>query len=48
MRNPETEQKVEMFKEIPYKVPRDYDEKKHIEQWKAEQRKKGFAIEVRD
>ena len=48
MENPQTKQRVEMYKEIAYKVPRDYDEKKHIEQWKAEQRKKGFTVEVRN
>ncbi len=44
--NPETSQPVEMFKESRLKVPADYDEKKHIESWKAEQRKKGFTVEV--
>lgn len=48
MKNPETGQKVEMYKEIRYKVPADYDEKKHIEQWKAEQRRKGFTVEDRN
>jgi len=48
MKNPETGQRVELFKEIWYKVPADYDEKKHIEQWKAEQRKKGFTIQVQN
>ena len=48
MQNPATGQRVEMFKEIWYKVPAGYDEKRHIEQWKAEQRKKGFSVEVRD
>jgi hypothetical protein len=48
MKNPETGQRTEMYKEIWYKVPADYDQKKHIEQWKAEQHKKGFTVEVRD
>jgi alpha-L-fucosidase len=48
MENPETKQRVEMFREISFKVPADYDEKKHIEWWKAEQRKKGFTVEIRE
>jgi hypothetical protein len=48
MKNPETGEKVELYKEILYKVPRGYDEKKHIEQWKSQQRKKGFTVEVRE
>lgn len=48
MKNPAASQRVEMFKESWYKVPADYDETKHIEQWKAEQRKKGFTVEVRN
>ena len=36
MKTPETGQKIEMFKEIWHKVPADYDEKRHIEQWKPE------------
>jgi hypothetical protein len=46
MQNPETGQKVEMHKEIWYKVPADYDQKRHIEQWKAKQRTNGFTVEV--
>lgn len=46
LQNPETGQRVEMFKEIGFKVPAGYDEKKHIEQWKAEQRQHGFTVEV--
>jgi hypothetical protein len=48
MENPETRQRVQMFREIWYKVPAGYDEKKHVEQWKAEQRKKGFTVEIRE
>jgi hypothetical protein len=48
MKNPETGQKVVLYKEIWFKVPRGYDEKKHIEEWKAEQCKKGFTVEVRE
>jgi hypothetical protein len=46
MENPATSQRVEMFKESGLKVPADYDEKKHIENWKAEQRNRGFTVEV--
>jgi hypothetical protein len=48
MENPETRQRVEMFRELWYKVPAGYDEKTHVEQWKAEQRKKGFTVEIRE
>lgn len=44
VQNPTTGATVEMFKEIPFKIPADYDEKKHIAQWKAEQAKKGFTV----
>ena len=46
MRNPQTGQTTTMYKEIPFKVPANYDEKKHIAQWKAEQVGKGFTDEV--
>ena len=46
MRNPQTGQTVEMYKEIPFKVPANYDEKRHIVQWKQEQAGKGFTVEV--
>lgn len=46
MQNPTTGARVELFKEIPYKVPANYDEKKHIEQWKAEQIAKGYTVEI--
>ena len=44
LENPTTGATVEMHKEIPFKVPADYDEKKHISQWKAEQAAKGFTV----
>ncbi len=46
MRDPQTGQTVTMYEEIPFKVPADYDEKKHIAQWKQEQARKGFTVEV--
>lgn len=46
MENPTTGTRVELFKEIPFKVPANYNEKRHIEEWKAEQVKKGFSREI--
>lgn len=46
MRNPQTGQTATMYKEIPYKVPANYDEQKHIAQWRAVQVSKGFTDEV--
>ena len=46
MQNPATGERVEMFKEIWFKVPSNYDEKKHIEEWKAEQRGRGYTAEA--
>ncbi len=46
MQNPNTGARVKMYKEIPFKVPANYDEKKHIEQWKAEQIAKGYSVEI--
>ena len=46
MQNPSTGARVEMYQEDPFKIPSDYDEKKHIEQWKAEQIAKGYSVEV--
>ncbi len=46
MENPATGQRVEMFKEIWFKVPAKYDEQTHIEAWKAEQRSLGYIVEV--
>lgn len=38
--------RVELYKEIPYKVPADYDERKHVADWKAEQSRKGYTVEI--
>ncbi len=46
MRNPQTGQTATMYKEIPFKVPADYNEQKHIAQWKLEQTGKGFTEEA--
>lgn len=47
MEHPATGQQVKMHRESRLKVPADYDEHKHIEEWKAEQRKRGFTLEVK-
>lgn len=47
MKNPQTGAEVKMYKELSFKVPANYDEKKHIESWKAEQAAKGYTVEVR-
>ena len=46
MQNPATGERVEMFKELWFKVPANYDEKKHIADWKAEQRGRGYTVEM--
>ena len=46
LRNPTTGKSVSLFKEIPYKVPADYDEAKHVAEFKAEQAKHGFTQEA--
>jgi hypothetical protein len=47
LENPTTGERVQMFKEIPYKVPANYDEAKHIASWKADQATKGFTHEIK-
>lgn len=47
LENPSTGARVEMYKEIAFKVPANYDEAKHIESWKADQAAKGFTREVK-
>lgn len=46
LENPTTGERVVMYKEDPFKVPSNYDEAKHIAQWKADQATKGFTREV--
>jgi hypothetical protein len=46
MANPTNGQRAAFYREIWYKVPRGYDEQKHIEQWKAEKRKEGYTVQV--
>jgi hypothetical protein len=44
--NPQTGEHVQMFKEIWFKVPANYDETQHIASWKAAQAAKGFTVQV--
>ncbi len=44
--NPVTHERATMYKEDPFKVPRDYDQARHIAQWKAERAQQGFTVEV--
>jgi hypothetical protein len=46
MRNPGTGEQVEMYRENPLKVPAGYDETKHIAEWKADQRARGFTDDL--
>lgn len=46
LENPETGERVRFYKEIPFKVPADYDEQKHIADWTAKQNEKGFTKRI--
>jgi len=46
LENPTTHERARFYREIPYKVPADYDEAKHIAGWRAEQERKGFTVQV--
>lgn len=46
LENPATGERVRFFREIPFKVPRDYDESKHLTWWTATQVAAGFTREV--
>ena len=46
LENPTTGKRVRFFREIPFKVPPAYDEKKHITDWTAKQQKDGFTKEI--
>lgn len=48
LENPQTGARVSFYREIPFKVPADYDEDEHIAQWRAEQERAGFTVEVKD
>ncbi len=42
LENPTSGERVRFFPESKLKVPKDYDEKTHIESWTQEMRAKGF------
>lgn len=46
LENPTTHQRVRFYREIPYKVPADYDEAKHLASWRTQQGQKGFTLQV--
>jgi hypothetical protein len=46
LENPTTGARARFFREIPYKVPANYDEKTHLAGWTAEQKKAGFSKEI--
>ena len=48
MENPSTHQRANFYREIPFKVPANYDETKHIAQWKETQRAAGFTVVVKE
>lgn len=48
LENPSTGQRVSFFREIPFKVPADYDESEHIAQWKAARALEGYTTVVQD
>jgi len=46
LENPATRERLEMYEEIWFKVPRDYDEARHIAHWKERAAERGFTREV--
>ncbi len=46
LENPTTGERVRFFREIPLKVPANYDETKHIAEWSATQAAAGFTNEI--
>ena len=46
LENPTTGERVELYEELWFKVPKDYDQAKHVAEWKKEQSAKGFTREV--
>ncbi|MCY2959478.1 MAG: hypothetical protein NTY35_04870 [Planctomycetota bacterium] len=47
LENPTTHERANFYREIPFKVPADYDEAKHIASWRAEQERKGYTVQVK-
>lgn len=46
LENPSSGERVRFFREIAYKVPKGYDEKKHLAEWTATQEEAGFTKEI--
>ena len=46
LENPKTGERARFFREIPFKVPKDYDETKHLAEWSAQQGEAGFTKEI--
>ena len=46
LENPSSGERVRFFREIGYKVPKGYDENKHIAEWTATQKEAGFTKEI--
>ena len=46
LENPQTGEQARFYKEIWYKVPAAYDEKKHIAQWTKDRQAEGFTKEI--
>ncbi|MHC4404771.1 MAG: hypothetical protein ACYTG0_34410 [Planctomycetota bacterium] len=46
LEDPQTGERVRFFKEIWYKVPKDYNETKHLAEWTATQEEAGYTKEI--
>jgi hypothetical protein len=46
LENPTTGERARFYREIPYKVPADYDEAEHIREWTNEKKQAGFTKEI--
>lgn len=46
LENPKSGERVRFFREIPFKVPAGYDEKKHLADWASEKQKAGFTKDI--
>lgn len=47
LENPTTGERARFFREIAYKVPKDYSETKHLAEWRDAQVSKGFTTEIK-
>ena len=43
LENPTTGERVRLFPENPMKVPKDYDQEKHISEWTSKMLAQGFT-----